>query len=127
MAAPWVGLAIALVLIGAHLAPSSGRHVELGLVILATLVGVVVETFQIAAGTYRFTSGTLIDDLPPPWLVAMWAQSATTFRFSLRTMIVRPVPAALFGPVGGPIAFVAGQRLGAVTLFPPLTLGLLRL
>ena len=52
---------------------------------------------------------------------------ATTFRFSLRTVITRPIGAALFGAAGGPIAFLAGERLGAVTLLPPLTHGLLRL
>ena len=82
---------------------------------------------QIAAGTYRFTSGTVIDALPPPWLLAMWAQFATTFRFSLRSVIARPVPAMLFGVAGGPIAFLAGDRLGAVTLLPPLAYGLCRL
>jgi hypothetical protein len=82
---------------------------------------------QIAAGTYRFTSGTVTDALPPPWLLAMWAQFATTFRFSLRSVVTRPVPAMLFGAAGGPIAFLAGERLGAVTLLPPLAHGLLRL
>ena len=69
----------------------------------------------------------MIDALPPPWLLAMWAQFATTFRFSLRTIITRPIRAALFGAAGGPIAFLAGERLGAVSLLPPLTQGLLRL
>ena len=82
---------------------------------------------QIAAGTYRFTSGTLIDALPPPWLLVMWAQFATTFRFSLRGVITRPVLAVLFGAAGGPIAFLAGEALGAVTLLPPLGYGLLGL
>jgi Protein of unknown function (DUF2878) len=50
----------------------------------------------------------------------MWAQFATTFRFSLRSVITRPVTAMLFGAAGGPIAFLAGERLGAVTLLPPL-------
>ena len=80
-----------------------------------------------SAGTYRFTSGTVIDLLPPPWLIAMWAQLATTFRFSLRRVIAQPVSAALFGAAGGPIAFLAGARLGAVTLLPPLAHGLIRL
>ena len=57
----------------------------------------------------------------------MWAQFASSFRFSLRTVITRPVPAVLFGVAGGPIAFLAGERLGAVTLLPPLVYGLLRL
>lgn len=124
---PGVGLSIALVLIGAHVVLSSERQVEVGLVLFATIVGVAAEIPQIAAGTYRFTSGTVNAVWPPPWLLAMWAQFATTFRFSLRRVIAQPFPAALFGAAGGPIAFIAGQRLGAVTLLPPLTLGLLRL
>ena len=78
-------------------------------------------------GTYRFTSGTVIDALPTAWLLTMWAQFATTFRHSLRTVISRPPQAAFFGAIGGPIAFLAGERLGAVTLLEPLMHGLLRL
>lgn len=124
---PWTGFLIAVILCGAHLALSVERSVEVRLVVIATAVGALVEIGQIAAGTYRFTSGTVIDALPPPWLLAMWAQFATTFRFSLRAVITRPIRAALFGAAGGPIAFLAGERLGAVTLLPPVTPGLLRL
>jgi hypothetical protein len=124
---PSVGLAIALACIGTHLTLSSDRLVELCLMLVVTLVGAAVECFQIAAGTYHFTSGTVNAAWPPPWLLAMWAQFATTFRFSLRSVIAQPLHAALFGAAGGPIAFVAGERLGAVTLLPPVTHGLLRL
>jgi hypothetical protein len=124
---PWTGFLIAVILGGVHLTLSVERSLEARLVVFATAVGALVEMGQIAAGTYRFTSGTVINVLPPPWLLAMWAQFATTFRFSLRTIIARPIRAALFGAAGGPIAFLAGERLGAVTLLPPLTHGLLRL
>ena len=124
---PWVGFLIAVILIGVPLTLSVERSLEARLIVVATAVGLVVETAQIVAGTYRFTSGTVIDLLPPPWLLAMWAQFATTFRFSLRHVIAQPVSAALFGAAGGPIAFLAGERLGAVTLLPPLAHGLLRL
>ena len=124
---PWAGCLIALILVGVHLALAVERSLEVRLVVLATGVGAVVEMMQIAAGTYRFTSGTVTDALPPPWLLAMWAQFATTLRFSLRSVVTRPVPAVLFGAAGGPIAFLAGERLGAVTLLPPLAQGLLRL
>jgi hypothetical protein len=124
---PWTGCLMAMILVGVHLALTVERSLEVRLVVLATAVGAVVEMIQIAAGTYRFTSGMVTDALPPPWLLAMWAQFATTFRFSLRSVITRPVPAMLFGVAGGPIAFLAGERLGAVTLLPPLVYGLLRL
>ena len=124
---PWTGCLIALILVGVHLSLSVERSLEVRLVVLATAVGAVVEAIQIAAGTYGFTSGTVSDALAPPWLLAMWAQFATTFRFSLRSVIMRPVPAVLFGAAGGPLAFLAGERLGAVTLLPPLASGLFRL
>ena len=124
---PWTGFLVAMILVGVHLMLSLEPSLEARLVVLATVVGAVVEIVQIAAGTYRFTSGAIYDALPPPWLLAMWAQFATTFRFSLRTVIRRPVRAALFGAAGGPIAFLAGERLGAVSLLPLLTHGLLRL
>jgi hypothetical protein len=124
---PWTGFLIAVILIGVHLTLSLERALETRLVILATAVGVGVETFQVATGTYRVTSGTVFDAFPPPWLLAMWAQFATTFRFSVRRVIARPVPAALFGAIGGPIAFLAGERLGAIILLPPLADGLVRL
>lgn len=124
---PWTGFVIAVALIGVHLALSIERSLEARLVGLAVIVGAIVEMVQIASGTYRFTSGTIIDVFPPLWLLAMWAQLGTTFRFSLGVVIARPIRAALFGAAGGPIAFLAGERLGAVTLLPPLTLGLIRL
>ena len=111
---PWTGFLVAVILIGVHLALSRERSIEGRLIVLAAAVGAVVEIVQIASGTYRFTSGTVAEALPPPWLLAMWAQFATTFRFSLRSVVTRPVPAMLFGAAGGPIAFLAGERLGAV-------------
>ncbi|MEO5894106.1 MAG: DUF2878 domain-containing protein [Vicinamibacterales bacterium] len=124
---PWTGFLIAGFLIAIHLFLSVQRSLEGRLVILAIVVGVIVETLHVRAGVYRLTSGMVVDALPPPWLIAMWAQFATTLRFSLRTVIARPLPAALFGAVGGPLAFVAGERLGAVTLLPPLMNGLLHI
>ncbi|MCC7241888.1 MAG: DUF2878 domain-containing protein [Acidobacteria bacterium] len=124
---PWMGCLIAVMLIAAHLSLSSERAIDVRLVVCAAAVGLGIETLQIAAGTYRFTSGTVSTALPPLWLVAMWAQFATTFRFSLRRIITRPLHAAIFGAAGGPLAFLAGERLGAVTLLPPLAHSLLRL
>jgi hypothetical protein len=122
---PWTGFLIAVFLIAIHLILSDRRSLEGRLMILAIAVGTIVETLHIRAGVYRLTSGMVVDAFPPPWLIALWAQFATTFRFSLRTTISPPLHAGLFGAVGGPLAFVAGERLGAIALQPPLINGLL--
>ena len=84
---PWTGCLIALTLVGVHLTRSLERSIEVRLMALATVVGAILEMVQIATVTYRFTSGTVIDVLPPAWLLTMWAQFAKTFRHSLRTVI----------------------------------------
>jgi len=124
---PWVGLAFAVALTGVHLALSRERVVEIRLVLVTVAVGVLVEFIQITSGTYRFPSGTIVEGLAPLWLLAMWGQFATTFRYSMRRVMTRPIRAALFGAAGGPVAFLAGARLGAVTLLPPVAHGLVRL
>ena len=124
-ARPWVGFLVAVALVGAHLWLSSGRRRDIGRIAVAVTVGSVVEAIQIAAGTYQFTSGTVYAALPPPWLLIMWAQMATTFDFSLRPIVRRPVASIVFGALGGPLAFLAGERLGAVTLQRPLAPGLI--
>ena len=124
---PVTGFLIAVVLTAAHLHLSADRARETRAILLALALGLVVEGFQVCSGTYRFRSGVVVAWMSPPWLLMMWAQFATTFRSSLRSIMTVPVRAALFGLVGGPIAFVAGERLGAVMLARPLAPGLVRL
>lgn len=124
---PVTGTLIAVVLTAAHLHLSPDRAREAGAILLALALGLVVEGFQVWSGTYRFRSGVVVPWMSPPWLLMMWAQFATTFRSSLQSIMTVPVRAAVFGLVGGPIAFLAGERLGAVTLARPLAPGLVRL
>jgi len=113
--------AVGAALIGVHLAVSGQRwRGELALVGVALALGLVVETFQVWSGTYaRFTSGVVWAWMSPPWLLVMWAQFATVCRGSLKGVMLVPWRAVLFGAIGGPIAFWAGERLGAVELARP--------
>lgn len=124
---PVTGFAVAMLLLAVHFVLAHDRAGEARLVLAAVLAGLAVESFQIAAGSYRILSGAIVAWLPPPWLLALWAQFATTFRFSMSHIMAHPRRAALFGAAGGPIAFWAGDRLGAVALLPPAWAGLLRM
>lgn len=102
----------------AHLGLARRRRDALVLVLWSTAVGVVVDTLQIAIGMLRFDVGSVVPWLPPPWLILIWAQFAMTFHFGLRWLQGRPGWAALFGALGGPLAFLAGRRLGVVSFHP---------
>jgi len=121
------GAVTAAVLIAVHLWLTRESDLELRLLVLTTLTGLAVEAWQLHAGTYRTLSAAPPSGVPPLWLLALWAQFATTFRYSLRHVLERPAAAMLFGALGGPVAFLAGERLGAVELTTPLWPGLLRL
>jgi uncharacterized protein DUF2878 len=124
---PWLGSGLGVVPIVLHVVWSCRRSDALALALATGAIGLVVDTLQIALGTLRFDVGTLASWLPPPWLVLVWAQFAMTFHFGLRWLQGRPFTAALFGLFGGPLAFLAGRRLGVVALHPALWPSLLSL
>lgn len=124
---PVAGTLIAVALTAVHLLLSRDRAGESWLIALALGLGLAVEWYQVRSGTYAFTSGVVVSWMSPPWLLMMWAQFATTFRSSLSAIMLVPRRAMVFGALGGPIAFWAGERLGAVTLAEPGWAGFVRL
>ncbi len=91
-----------------------GRR-ELALMLGVTLLGTCVDAGTTGAGVVsmaseRFSAGATI-----VWFASLWALFSTTLNVSLAWMQGRTVIAAFFGILGGPLAYLAGERLGAVT------------
>jgi hypothetical protein len=116
------GVALALLLV--HLVLARERGPEWRLIAMTGAVGLVVDSAQVAAGLLHFPTGTLVPWLCPPWIVVMWMLFATTFRFSFRWVLASVSRAVLIGAIGGPLAYIAGERLGAVALGEPRALAL---
>lgn len=76
--------------------------------------GLAWESLLVSLGLFRYGSGNFLAGLAPYWILALWAQFATTLNLSLAWLKDRALLAATFGAVGGPLAFWAGQRLGAL-------------
>jgi hypothetical protein len=116
---PWGGTAVALALVATHVALTRRRGDEAALVMAAGAVGVVVDTLHAGAGIVDYESGAYPWWLCPPWILALWLQLATTLRFCLRWLRGRYALAALLGAAGGPLAFRAGEALGAARIGEP--------
>jgi hypothetical protein len=114
----WPGPAVASVLLLAHLVLTPGRLRlrEGALVIAAGVLGFAVDTLQASVGLYSFTGTSARPWLCPPWMVALWALFASTLNSSMGWLAGRYRLAVVLGALGGPASYLAGERLGAITL-----------
>jgi hypothetical protein len=78
------------------------------------MLGTAWDSGLTLAGLFSFNSGVVLSGLVPFWMIAMWALFATTLNVSMKWMKNRYLLAAMFGAVGGPVAYYAGNRIGAV-------------
>jgi hypothetical protein len=115
-ARPAIGVAIACLLIAAHVALTKARVHELQLLIVAALVGALADTALVQLGAVTFPQTTLVAGFTTPWMIVLWMVFATTLRHSLASLQTRLALAAVVGAVGGPAAYLAGARLGALTI-----------
>ena len=76
---PWLGMGVALLFVGVHVALADEPLCELKLVIAAGAVGLAVDTLQLHLGVFAFRSGQPVAWLSPPWLAVLWMQPSGSF------------------------------------------------
>ena len=123
---PWLGTGIALIVILLHLSRAQNPLPESVLIILAGLIGLVFDSLLVTLGWLSYHSGTLVSGTAPHWIVALWMLFATTLNVSLRWLRTRWILAFVLGAIAGPLAYVAGNKFGALQFVQP-TPGLLAL
>ena len=116
---PWFGIVIALVLVGVHLWLASDRRIQCKILAFALAIGLIVDGLLLNLDVYSFPSGMYMSGLPPLWMSVLWIQFATTLRYGLHWLGGRYALSAILGFVGAPLAFLGGERIGAVLFMPP--------
>ena len=125
---PLAGVIFVVAAVAYHLYRADEPRAEAWLIVISAMIGAAWESSLVATGLLVYPSGMLIDGAAPYWIVALWVVFATTFNVSLRWFKQHLWLAALFGAIGGPLAFFAGERLGGVVFTDyPLGLGALAL
>jgi Protein of unknown function (DUF2878) len=104
-----------------QLGVSQQRSSDLRLCGIALLAGVVLDGALRACGIVHYAAGS--PGLPgggaPLWILALWVAFALTFNHSLQRLVGRPLLCAALGAAGGPLAYAAAARLGAVSFSAP--------
>jgi hypothetical protein len=117
--APWLGIAAVGLAVTLHLWGATRPLAELALLSTVGLIGAVWDGLLSGFGWLVYPSGRFMDWIAPSWIIAMWIGFATTLNVSMRWLRRRYATAFFFGLVGGPLAFVAGARLGGVAFPDP--------
>ena len=112
----WFGPTVVFAGLGIHVRtqPKAERAREVWVLVLAAVIGLLADSALLRVGVMTI-AGTAVS---PPWLVALWPNlaAATARGGSLGSLDLRPIPGALPGVFGGPLAYDAGARLGAIGL-----------
>ena len=123
---PLIGVGLVTIAAGYHLYTARDSLPELKLLLIAAIVGAAWDSLPVAMGWLVYPSGMVLESAAPYWIVALWVVFATTFNVSLRWFKQRLLLASLFGAIGGPLAFLAGERLGGVEFVDyPMAIGAL--
>ncbi len=120
---PAAGVAVVATVAAVHLFRSDNRQGEAQLLLFAALVGLGWESALVTLGLVEYGAGSPVPGIAPYWIVAMWVLFATTLNGALRWLRKSMLVAVLFGAIGGPLSFFAGQKAGAV-VFPDPALSL---
>jgi hypothetical protein len=110
----FLGMIIALGIVIYHVIAQVDSINELKLVLVAVVIGLFWETWVLSSSILLYPSHPEASFWAPYWLIMMWALFATTINLSMSWLKGRWLLAMLVGAIFGPLAFVAGEKLGAV-------------
>jgi hypothetical protein len=115
---PWLGVLVVPAVFAVNLALAADRRAELILVTAAAAMGFAADTALIAAGVFDPVPLWAPPPMSPPWMVMLWVNQAATINSCLSWMRGRYLLGALFGGIGGPLAYLSGAKLGATSALP---------
>lgn len=113
----WPGVLGTLVFAAWRLAASAHRRVEAWLVAVALLLGLMLENLWVGSGLVHYAT-PWPSAASPAWLMSLWLAFALTIVPLFGYLHARPVLAAVFGAVGGPLAYLGAARGWHAVILP---------
>lgn len=110
----WPSLLLLAILLVWQLQPTRRARSDKKLIIVALIMGLIIDSFWINAGIMVFTNGGPISWLSPVWILALWAGFALTINHSMSWLKTHPLLPVLLGLISAPLSYYAGKKFGAV-------------
>ena len=113
---PWLGPVAVAVALLIHLSAARRPLEEALLVVSCAIIGACFDSILVASGWVTYKAGLFSEFLAPYWIITMWMLFATTLNVSMRWLRGKPLLASVFGFLGGPTTYLAGEKLGGIVL-----------
>ena len=85
-------------------------------------MGFLFDGFLLKSELVLYTNHGWSYSITPLWIIVLWMGFAITLNSSLSWLKKKIKLSALFGAIGGPLAYLAGEKLEAVTLMTPIAI-----
>jgi hypothetical protein len=118
---PWLGPIAVALYAGLYLRtiPSgAARRRQARLLGAAGAVGYAADSVLVLGGVLTFPPHAVLGWPSTAWMVALWVLQAAVLGGAMSWMRGRVALAAVVGAIGGPLAYFAGERMGAAALGP---------
>lgn len=112
----WVAIACVSTILFAHLYMVTDKLTELLLIITSGLLGFVIDSVLISQGLFVAAGIIGLQGMAPLWLIALWMLFAITVNHSLGWLQGRYLVAGLLGLIFAPVAYLAGDKFGVLTI-----------
>jgi Protein of unknown function (DUF2878) len=99
-----------------HLGPGNQAHGDWGLLLVAALLGLILDSLWIQLGIVTYETPLPSARLAPLWILLLWMSLALTLNHSLSWLLQKPGLAGALSAVASPVSYYAGERIGALTI-----------
>ena len=112
----WSGTTIMLFFIALHLYITRQHFAdELQLLVISLTVGLLLDNTLAVTRQVSYVGDVFIGGCPM-WLAAIWAGFGPTLRYSQKILVRSRMFALLTGFIGGPLAYIGGEKLERLTV-----------
>jgi len=113
---PWLGVIVTIMVLAWHLYQTNQAHRELKVLVSTMMIGALLDQSLLSLNLIDYQHHGWSISIVPVWILALWLAFATTLNMSMAWMHKRYWISFIFGMIGGPLAYLAAEKLGAVVV-----------
>ena len=113
---PWLGPVAVLGWVSAYAFWHVDARADLALLVGAGVIGGIIDSVLVLLGVIAFPESAGPGFPTTVWMVALWVNFAAALRHSMGWLCGRLELGTVFGVIGGPLAYLAGEKLGAIDI-----------